>query len=100
MLSYDLVERVSFTASSTWQIFVEKRGGRFMVAPFTESPAALRRLVHDLVEIISSDYQEVASAGVRALNSLVGKTFDRLMDESLSIVEQECEGKKFHFTTV
>jgi hypothetical protein len=91
ILSYDMVERVSFTGSSAWQIFVEKRGGRFMVTPFTESPEALSNLINKIIDVLSSDYHEVHNAGVRALSSLVGKTFDKLMEVSLDLIDSSFE---------
>jgi hypothetical protein len=37
--------------------------------------------------MISSEYKEVVNAGTRALNSLTGKIFNKLMEESLDILE-------------
>ena len=87
ILSFDMVERVSFTASSAWQIFVEKRQGRFMVTPFSDSPQALDRLIYDMIDVISSEYQEVVTCGTRALNNLMGKIFNKLMEQSLDILD-------------
>jgi hypothetical protein len=92
ILSYDLVERVSFTASSAWQLFIEKRQGRNLVAPFNDSSIALRRLIFEMILVIASEYQEVVSTGTRALNNLMGKIFEKLMEESLDILENSFEG--------
>jgi hypothetical protein len=92
ILSYDLVERVSFTASSAWQLFVEKRLGRHLVAPFNDSTVALRRLIFEMVSVLSSEYQEVVSTGRRTLNNLMGKIFNKLMEESLDIFENSFSG--------
>jgi len=59
-----------------------------MVTPFNESRKAFDKLLSDLIEIISSEYQEVASEGTRTLNTLVSKTFDRLMEASLDLIGQ------------
>lgn len=87
-----MVERVSFTASSAWQIFVEKRLGKHLVAPFNDSQAALRRLIFEMIEVISSEYQEVVRSGTRTLNSLMGKVFNKLLDESLDILDDAFTG--------
>ena len=87
-----MIERVSFTASSAWQILIEKRQGRHTVAPFNDSKQSLRRLIFDLVDVLSSDYHEVANAGVRTINSLMGKIFTKLMEETLSILHESFEG--------
>jgi hypothetical protein len=92
ILSFDSVERVSFTASSAWQIFVEKRQGRYLVAPFNHSKTALRRLIFEMVTVISSEYQEVIHCGTRALNSLMGKIFTKFIDETLDIVNSAFGG--------
>lgn len=62
-----------------------------MVAPFNDSPAALSRLIHEIIDVIASEYKEVVNAGTRALNSLTGKIFNKLMDESLDILEATFE---------
>jgi hypothetical protein len=39
-----------------------------------------------------AEYQEVVSTGTRALNNLMGKIFEKLMEESLDILENSFEG--------
>lgn len=83
---------MSFTASSAWQIFVEKRQGRHLVAPFNDSPKALKKLIFEITEVLSSEYKEVVNAGTRALNSLTGKVFTKLMETSLDMLDNSFEG--------
>mmetsp|Transcript_42710 Transcript_42710/g.50000 ORF Transcript_42710/g.50000 Transcript_42710/m.50000 type:complete len:99 (-) Transcript_42710:1173-1469(-) len=65
LLSFDLVERVSFTASSAWQLFVEKRQGKYVIAPFETSKEALDKLIYEIIDVLSSEYQEVINSGSR-----------------------------------
>ena len=91
-LNFDVVERVSFTASSAWQLFVEKRLGRLIVAPFDNDPPTLSQLVFDIVEGLSSEYQEVNNSAIRCINSLIGKIFVKLMDRSLDMLDESLKG--------
>jgi len=95
ILSFDQIERVSFTASSAWQIFVEKRQGRHLCAPFNDSEAALSVLIAEMISVISSEYQEVTRTGNRTLNSLMGKIFNKLMDQSLDVVRKAFTEENF-----
>jgi len=45
-----------------------------------------------MIEVISSEYQEVVRSGTRTLNSLMGKVFNKLLDESLDILDDAFTG--------
>lgn len=93
ILNFDVVERVSFTASSAWQLFVEKRLGKNIVGPFDNDPPTLRQLIVDIVEGLASEYQEVNNSAARCISSLIGKILVKLMDQSLEMLETSLKGE-------
>ena len=92
ILNFDVVERVSFTASSAWQLFVEKRLGKNIVAPFDNDPPTLRQLIINIVEGLDCEYQEVNNSSARCISSLIGKILMKLMDQSLEMLENSLKG--------
>jgi hypothetical protein len=91
ILSYDIVDRISYTASSCWKIFVETRPGRGSVSPFDNCAATLDILIYDLIDVINSEYTEVHNIGTKTLNSVVQKIPDKIIPQSVTILQKSID---------